>query len=89
MRTVIDATTPVVKKALLEGTRKAVEKLTEKGVKRTIEVAIDKVPRATRRTIRGVKTVAEVAKETNRELRARRNVKSIDVPEVEVKSTDE
>ena len=89
MRTVIDATTSAVKDEVVKGAKKAVAKLAERGVKRTIEVAIDKFPGATRRTVRGVKIATESVKEAGRDLRARRGVKTIDAPEVEVKSSDE
>ena len=82
MRVVIDAVTPAVKKGVKIGTQEAVKYLTEKGIRKTVESAIERVPGATRRTVRGMKTAG-------RELRARRGVKTIDAPEVEVKSSEE
>ena len=81
MRVVIDAATPVVKKFG--------EQVLNKGINMASDKVVAKIPGVTKKAVKGVKTVAEMAKETSRELRARRGVKTIDAPEVEVKSSDE
>ena len=57
MRTVIDTATPAVKEA-----KRAVEKLTEKGIRKTVKVAVYRIPVAKRFARRGVVRVTPVVR---------------------------
>ena len=75
MRVVIDAVTPTVKKFG--------EQVLNKGINMASDKVVAKIPGATKKAVKGVKTATEAAKEAGRDFRARRGVKTIDAPEVE------
>ena len=64
-------------------------KVLEKGLNKASDKVIANVPGAYQKTVKGVKIATESVKEAGRDFRARRGVKTIDAPEVEVKSAEE